>query len=71
MNDFLKIECLSEEEQKRIQDEIRDKIAEKIKEGVFSEREIREIENMRLHPLPDIQDVLSVFEAHLFRRKGI
>lgn len=71
MNDFLKIECLSEEEQKRIQDDIRHKIAEKIKEGVFSEREIREIENMRLHPLPDIQDVLSVFEAHLFRRKGI
>ena len=70
MKDFLKIECLSEEEQKAIQDEIRGKIAEKIKEGVFSEREIREIENMRLRPLPDIQDVLSVFEAHLFRRKG-
>jgi hypothetical protein len=70
MKNFLEIKCLSQEEQNKIQEDIRERIADKIKEGVFSEREIKEIENMRLHPLPDIQDVQSVFEDFLFRKKG-
>ena len=70
MKNFLEIKCLSREEQSKIQEEIRAAIADKTKEGVFSEREIKEIENMRLHPLPDIQDVQSVFEDFLFRKKG-
>jgi hypothetical protein len=70
MKNFLEIKCLSQEEQNKIQEDIRERIADKIKEGVFSEREIKEIENMKLRPLPDIQDVQSVFEDFLFRKKG-
>ena len=62
MTEFLEIKCLTKEEQKRIQKEIDDRIAQKIKDGVFTEREIREIEHMRLRPLPDILDVQSVYE---------
>lgn len=61
MTEFLEIKCLTKEEQKRIQKEIDDKIAQKIKDGIFTEREIREIEHMRLRPLPDILDVQSVY----------
>ena len=70
MKNFLEIKCLNQEEQNKIQEDIQERIAAKIKEGVFSEGEIQEIENMRLHPLPDIQDVQSVFEDFLFRKKG-
>ena len=70
MENFLEIKCLNKEEQRKIQAGIKEEIAEKIKEGVLTEREIREIEDMRLRPLPDIQDVQSVFEDHLFRKKG-
>jgi len=61
MTEFLEIKCLTKEEQKGIQKEIDDKIAQKIKDGVFTEREVREIEQMRLRPLPDILDVQSVY----------
>lgn len=70
MDHFFEIICLSKEEQRKIEKDIRDRIAAKIKEGVLKEKEIREIENMKLLPLPDIQDVKSVFEDHLFRKKG-
>lgn len=66
MSDFLEIKCLSEEEQKKILKEIEEKIAQKIKEGIYSEREVREIEHMKLRPLPDILDVQSVFEKLKF-----
>ena len=62
MTDFLEIKCLPKEKQKKILEEIEKKIAQKIKEGVFSEREIREIEHMKLRPLHDILDVQSVYE---------
>ncbi len=62
MTEFLEIKCLTKDEQKRIQKEIDDKIAQKIKDGIFTEREVREIEHMRLRPLPDILDVQSVYE---------
>ncbi len=62
MADFLKIKCLTEDEQEKILRDIEKKIAQKIKEGIFTEREIREIEHMKLRPLPDILDVQNVYE---------
>jgi hypothetical protein len=62
MDNFLEIKCLDKEKQKDILEEIERRIRQKIKDGIFTEREIHEIEQMRLHPLPDIQDVQSTFE---------
>jgi len=70
MTKVIEISCLSEEEQEKITAEIEARIEEKKREGVVSEHEIREIEEMRLRPLPDIQDVQSVYEDFLFRTKG-
>lgn len=64
---FFEAKSLSPEEQKRLQDEIERRIAEKMKDGTLTERDIREIEEMRLRPLADIQDVQSVYESHLFQ----
>ncbi len=63
---FFEAKSLSEKEQIKLLEEIERTIAEKIKDGTLTEREIREIEEMRLKPLPDIQDVQSVYEGHLF-----
>ena len=68
-NDFLEIPSLAPEEREKLLKDIGDSVARKIREGVFTEREIREIEEMRLKPLPDIQDVQSVYENHLFRKR--
>jgi hypothetical protein len=68
MSDFLEIESLGKETQKKILKEIKRKIEEKKKQGIFTEREIREIEEMRLHPLPDFQSVQSVYDNHLFKK---
>jgi hypothetical protein len=54
MADFLEIKSLTKEEQEKI---LRD-----IEKKIFTEREIREIEHMKLRPLPDILDVQSVYE---------
>jgi len=62
MPDFLEIKCLTKEEQVKILKEIEERIAQKIKEGIYTEREVREIQHMRLRHLPDILDVQSVFE---------
>lgn len=70
MKNIFEIKCLSHQEQEKIREDIRKKIKEKIKKGVYSERELQEIEHMKLRPLPDIQDVQSVFEDFLFRKKG-
>lgn len=69
MSKFLEAKSLKKEDQEKILQEIEKRIAEKKKEGLFTEREIREIEEMRLHPLLDIQDVQSVYESHLFKKK--
>lgn len=69
MTEFFEVKCLSEKDVKKLREEVEKRVQMKIKEGVYSEREIREIEEMRLHPLPDIQDVQSVYEDHLFRKK--
>jgi len=62
MTDFLVIKCLAKKEQEKILAEIEKKIEQKIKDGMFTVREVHEIEQMKLHPLPDILDVQSVFE---------
>ncbi len=62
MTDFLKIKCLTKKEQEKILEEIEKKIEQKIKDGILTVREIRDIEHMKLCPLPDILDVQSVFE---------
>jgi hypothetical protein len=66
MSLFFEAESLTPEEQKQLAEEIELRIAEKIKDGTVTEREIREIEEMKLRPLPDIQDVQSVYEDRLF-----
>lgn len=69
MGKFLEIKCLSEKEQWDLERRIEEAIARKMKDGILKEREIREIEEMRLRPLLDIQDVQSVYEDFLFREK--
>jgi len=69
MSDFLEIKSLSKSAQKKILEEIERRIAEKKKAGLLTERDIREIEEMRLHRLPDIQDVQNVYESHLFKKE--
>lgn len=66
---FFDIFCLSQEEQESLSQEIERRLEEKKKQGILTEREILEIEAMKLRPLPDIQDVQSVYEDHLFRPK--
>jgi len=70
MNKFLEIGCLTPEERDALVRAIEDTIAAKKKDGLFTDREVRQIEEMRLWPLPDIQDVQSVHEDHLFRKRG-
>ncbi len=68
MPDFFEIKCLSEEEQKEILAEIKRRIEEKKRLNLLTDKEIREIEEMKLRPLADIQDVQSVYENHLFKK---
>ena len=70
MKNFLEIKSLGEKEQKRLYDKIEKILAEKKKKRVFSEQEIKEIENMKLNPLLDIQDVQSVYENLMFIKKN-
>jgi hypothetical protein len=70
MTDFLKIPSLGDDEVERLEREIEARIAARIKDGLLAEREVREIEEMRLRILPDLQDVQSVYENHLYRPKA-
>jgi hypothetical protein len=70
MPNFLEIKCLPETDVKKLVTDIEARVADKIKEGLLTEREVREIEEMRLRPLPDIQDVQSVYDSHLFNKKS-
>jgi len=69
MLEFLEIKSLDKETRRKIREDIEKKIREKKKEGILTEREVREIEEMRLQPLPDIQDVQNVYEDHLFKQE--
>lgn len=64
---FFEIPCLDAAAQKRLSEEIESRVAAKKKDGVFTERDVREIEELRLRPLADIQDVQTVYEDFLFR----
>jgi hypothetical protein len=70
MNKFLEIGCMTPEEQDALIRAIEDTIAAKKKDGLFTDKDVREIEEMRLKPLSDTQDVQSVYEDHLFRKRG-
>ena len=70
MSDFLKIPSLGDDEVERLEREIEARIAARIKDGLLAEREVREIEEMRLRILPDLQDVQSVYENHLYQPKA-
>jgi hypothetical protein len=70
MDRFFAIGCLTEAEQEKLAADIEDAIAAKIKDRLLTEKEVREIEEMRLKPNLDILDVQNVYENHLFREKG-
>ena len=67
MKDFLEIKCLNKKEQKAILDDIEKTIAKKKEEGILTEREIREIVEMKLRASLDIQDVQSVYDDLMFK----
>ncbi len=67
MADFLDIKCLPDKDVRALEAEIERRIEEKKNNGLFTEREVREIEEMRLKPLNDILDVQSVWEDHLYK----
>ncbi len=66
MTAFFEAASLTPEDKEKLALEIETRIAARLKDGTLTEREVREIEEMRLRPLPDIQDVQSVYENHLF-----
>jgi hypothetical protein len=69
MNTFLEIGCLTPDERDALVRLIEDAIAAKKKDGLFTDKEVREIKQMRLKPLSDTQDVQRVYEDHLFRQR--
>jgi hypothetical protein len=69
MSEFLKIASLSDAEVDRLEADIRAAIAGKKAQGLLTDRDVEEIIEMRLRPLPDIQDVQSVYENLLFFQK--
>lgn len=70
MSDFLTIKSLGEAETARIEAEIEKRIEARKEDGLLTDREIREIEEMRLRPLPDMQDVQNVYENHLYGKRS-
>ena len=69
MDRFFEAGGLSEEEQEKIRKDIEERIAEKKKSGILKEKDIREIEEMRLRPLPDMLDVQSVYEDLMYKTR--
>ena len=67
MTEFLEIKSMKKQDQAKVIKEIEQRILQKKKEGIFTEKELREIEEMRLRPPADIQDVQSVYEGFLFK----
>ena len=67
--DFLEVSALSSEENKKLIQEIENTLAEKKKKGIFSDKEIREIEELELEPNLDIKDVMGVWEDMMFKPK--
>ncbi len=71
MQDFLEIKSMKKKDQEKILKEIEKAVGLKKKEGIVTEKEIREIEEMTLRLFPDIQDVQSVYEDFLFQKKDL
>ncbi|MDD8027681.1 MAG: hypothetical protein PHI34_14360 [Acidobacteriota bacterium] len=69
MSEWLSIPSLGEEETLRLEEEVRRRIAEKKARGLLTDRDVEEIVEMRLKPLPDLQDVQNVYENMLFDSK--
>ncbi len=67
--EFLEVSALSSEENKKLIREIEKTLAEKKKKGIFSDKEIREIEELELKPNLDIKDVMGVWEDMMFKPK--
>ena len=67
--DFLEVSALSSEENKKLILEIENTLDEKKKRGIFSDKEIREIEELELEPNLDIKDVMGVWEDMMFKPK--
>jgi hypothetical protein len=68
MSAIFEAKSLTRDEQMRLAAEVEARIAEKLKDGTLTEKDVRDIEEMRLKPLPDIQDVQNVYEDHLFKK---
>ncbi|OQX55926.1 MAG: hypothetical protein B5M54_00470 [Candidatus Aminicenantes bacterium 4484_214] len=64
---FIEIKCLSAEEQEALAAEIKKRIKAKLQQGLLTEREVEEIQHLQLEPLPDIQDVQSVYEDFMYQ----
>ena len=71
MRKFLEIKSLGKKDQEKIQKELEKTIERKKKEGLVTDKEIREIEEKTLRLFPDIQDVRSVYEDFLFKKTGL
>lgn len=69
MAEWLTIKSLDDSEVDRLEDDIRRVLAEKKSLGLLTDRDVEETIEMRLRPLPDIQDVQSVYENILFEPK--
>ena len=69
MQKFLEIKSMGKKDQEKILEEIEKTIDLKKKEGIVTDKENREIEEMTLRLFPDIQDVRSVYEDFLFQKK--
>jgi len=46
-------------------------IEEKKRKGIFTEEDIRDIEEMELKILPDVSEVHAFYEAHLFSEESV
>jgi len=69
MEEFIEIKSLSEDEKNAVLREIEQAVARRKKAGLLTDREIREIEEMKLRPELDIQDVQGVYQDFLFRKR--
>lgn len=50
-----------------IMEKARARIEEKKRQGLFTEEDIRDIEEMELKILPDVSEIRSFYESHLFK----
>ena len=69
-NDFIEIN-LDKIDVKEIMKKIDQKIEEKKKLGVLREKEIHEIEDMELLPVPDFLEIPNVYEPHLYKKLNL